>query len=94
MKATWHGHVLAESDRTIELAGYHYFPRESVRMEFLQRAPKTDADHRCPHGVQFFHLSDGTHSSARAAWAYEAPRASHAVVAHWIGFWNEVQLER
>jgi uncharacterized protein (DUF427 family) len=41
MKATWHGHLIAESDQTIELGGYQYFPPTSVRMEFLQRASKT-----------------------------------------------------
>jgi len=93
MKATWHGHVIAESDQTIELGGYQYFPPASVRREFLQAAPKTEADNRCPHSVQFFNLSDGTHSSERAAWAYEAPRSSHARIARWIGFWNDVQLQ-
>jgi uncharacterized protein (DUF427 family) len=88
MKAMWLGQLIAGSDRTIELDGYHYFPPESVRKEFLRSAPKTEADHRCPHSVQFFNLSDGTHSSERAAWAYEAPRASYAHVAHWIGFWK------
>jgi len=94
MKATWNGHVIAESDQTIELDGYQYFPPASVRMEFLQAAPKTEADQRCPHSVQFFNLSDGSHSSERAAWAYQAPRSSYARVAHWVGFWNDVQLQR
>jgi uncharacterized protein (DUF427 family) len=94
MKATWQGQVIAESDQTIELGGYHYFPPASVRMEFLQSAPKTELDHRCPHGVQFFNLTDGSHRSERAAWAYEALRASYAHVAHWIGFWNDVELRR
>ena len=94
MKATWQGHVIAESDQTIELDGYQYFPPPSVRMEFLLAAAKTDADQRCPHSVQFFNLSDGTHRSERAAWAYEAPRPSYAHVAHWIGFWNDVELQR
>jgi uncharacterized protein (DUF427 family) len=44
MKATWHGHVMAESDQTIGLDGYQYFPPASVRMEFLQAAPKIGAD--------------------------------------------------
>jgi uncharacterized protein (DUF427 family) len=94
MKATWHGHVIAESEETIELDGYRYFPPASVRMEFLQVAPKTEADHRCPHGVQFFTLADGTHRSERGAWAYQAPRASYAHVAHWVGFWDDVELQR
>ena len=92
MKATWHGRVIAESDQTVELAGYRYFPPASVRMEFLKAAPRTAADDRCPHGVQFFDLADGNHRSERAAWAYQAPRASYAHVAHWVGFWNDVEL--
>jgi len=93
MRATWRGHLIAESDRTTERDGYRYFPPVSVRREFLQPARKTEADLRCPHGVQFFDLSDGTHVSERAAWAYEAPQASYAPIAHWIGFWNDVQLQ-
>jgi len=34
------------------------------------------------------------HCSERAAWAYAAPRASYAHVAHWVGFWNDVELQR
>ena len=94
MKAMWHGQVIAESDRTIELDGNHYFAPATVRMEFLQSAPKTEGDYRCPHSVRFFNLSDGTHCSERAAWAYAAPRASYAHVAHWVGFWNDVELQR
>ena len=41
MKAIWHGQVIAESDRTLEVDGYRYFPRESVRMDLLHVAPKT-----------------------------------------------------
>ena len=93
MKAMWRGHLIAHSDKTIELEGYQYFPPASVRKEFLQASPKTAADRRCPHGVQFFDISDGSHSSSRAAWAYEAPRSSHTAIAHWIGFWNEVELQ-
>ena len=33
MKAIWRGQVIAESDRTLEVGGYRYFPRETVRME-------------------------------------------------------------
>jgi uncharacterized protein (DUF427 family) len=92
MKAQWHDQVIAESDQSIELDGYYYFPPTAVRMELLKPAPKTAADHRCPHGVQFFNVSDGVHTSERAAWSYEAPRPSYAHVDHWVGFWNEVEV--
>jgi uncharacterized protein (DUF427 family) len=44
MKAIWRGRVIAESERTLEVDGYRYFPRDSVRMELLQAAPETPDD--------------------------------------------------
>ena len=41
MKAIWRGRVIAESDRTLDVGGYTYFPREAVRMDLLLATPKT-----------------------------------------------------
>jgi uncharacterized protein (DUF427 family) len=92
MKAIWRGQVIAESDRVREVGGYVYFPRESVRMELLERAPKTASDLACPHGVQFYHLAQVDERSERAAWSYEAPRAAMQSVDHWVGFWEDVEI--
>ena len=92
MKAIWRGQVVAESDRTLEVGGYQYFPRETVRMDLLQRAPKTQKDLACPHGVQFYDVVKDGARSERAAWSYEAPRASMEQVNHWIGFWEDVGI--
>ncbi len=93
MKATWRGQAIAESDRTLEVGGYRYFPRETVRMDLLRLAPKTASDLECPHGVQFYDVVEGATRSKRAAWSYEAPRASMKQVDHWIGFWEDVDIE-
>ena len=53
MKAVVDGHVVAESDDLVETGGYQYFPPSAVRMEWLQKAPKTASDLECPHVVQF-----------------------------------------
>ena len=92
MKAIWRGQVIAESDRTIEVDGYRYFPRDSVRMELLRAAPVTADDRACPHGVRFYDVAQGDACSERAAWSYEAPRAAMKQVEHLIGFWNDVEL--
>ncbi len=42
--ATWHGKTIAESDRTLEVGGYIYFPRDTVRMDLLKSTPKTAND--------------------------------------------------
>ena len=44
MKATWRGQVVADSDRTLEVDGYVYFPRDTVRMELLRASPQTPDD--------------------------------------------------
>jgi uncharacterized protein (DUF427 family) len=93
MKAIWQGQVIAESDRTTDVGGYTYFPRESVRMDLLEVSPKTASDLECPHGVQFYDVVDNAGRSDRAAWSYEAPRSSMKSVDHWMGFWNEVEVQ-
>ena len=92
MKATWRGQVIAQSDRTLEVGGYRYFPRDTVRMDLLRPAPKTPHDLECPHGVQFYDVVSDSASSTRAAWSYEAPRESIKQVDHWIGFWEDVEV--
>jgi uncharacterized protein (DUF427 family) len=93
MKAIWRGQVIADSGRTLEVGGYRYFPRETVRMDLLRATPKTEDDLDCPHGVQFYDVGEGAARSERAAWSYEAPRASMKQVDHWIGFWEDVEIE-
>lgn len=92
MKAVWQGQVIADSDRTLEVGGYRYFPRDSVRMNLLRIAPKSASDLECPHGVQFYDVVEGNTRSARAAWSYEAPQARMKPIDHWIGFWEDVEV--
>jgi uncharacterized protein (DUF427 family) len=92
MKAIWRGQVIAKSDRTIEVDGYQYFPRETVRMDLLRATPKTKSDLACPHGVQFYDVALDATRSERAAWSYEAPRAAMKQVDRWIGFWEDVEI--
>jgi uncharacterized protein (DUF427 family) len=93
MKAIWRGQVIAQSDRALEVNGYRYFPRETVRMDLLRSSPRTESDLACPHGVQFYDVVGDGAPSRRAAWSYEAPRPSMQRVDHWIGFWEDVEIE-
>jgi uncharacterized protein (DUF427 family) len=92
MKAVWRGQVIAQSDRILDVGGYTYFPREAVRMDLLHATPKTQSDLACPHGVQFYDVAQDAARSERAAWSYEAPRATMSQVDHWIGFWKDVEI--
>ena len=92
MKALLNGKVIAESDDTVECGGYQYFPSSAVRTEWLKKAPKTDSDRACPHGVQFYDVGKDGACSARSAWSYEAPQPRMQQVDHWIGFWEDVEI--
>jgi uncharacterized protein (DUF427 family) len=92
MKAVLKGRVLAESDEVVECGGYHYFPPSSVRVEWLQKAPQTESDRACPHGVQFYDVVIDGARHPRAAWSYEAPRPAMKQVAHRFGFWQDVEV--
>ncbi|MBI4565526.1 MAG: hypothetical protein HY716_12600 [Planctomycetes bacterium] len=35
----------------------------------------------------------GDARSERAAWSYEAPNAPLSHIAHWIGFWRDVEVK-
>lgn len=93
MRAILDGHIVAASDDIIEHGGYCYFPRASVRMEWLEQAPKTASDRKCPHGVQFYDIVIDGVRHPRAAWSYEAPQPRLRQVDHRLGFWEDVKVE-
>lgn len=92
MKATLDGHVIAESTDIVEVGGYQYFPDATVRLDWLEKAPKTASDLECPHGVQFYDVVIDGERHKRAAWSYEAPQPRMAQVAHRFGFWEDVKV--
>ena len=92
MKASVDGHIVAQSDDIVACAGYQYFPRAAVRMDWLEKAEKTANDLKCPHGVQFYDVVVGGRRHQRAAWSYEAPRPEMAKVAGRFGFWEDVEV--
>jgi len=93
MRATVDGHVVAQSNDTVECQGYQYFPRAAVRMDWLQKAAKTENDRACPHGVQFYDVVVDGKRHPRAAWSYEAPQPKMQQVADRFGFWEDVEVK-
>ena len=92
MKAILGVRTIADSDDIIEQGGYQYFPRSVVQMEWLHKAEKTDSDHACPHGVQFYDLVIDGVRHPRVAWSYEAPRPEMQHISGRVGFWEDVKV--
>jgi uncharacterized protein (DUF427 family) len=93
MQAIVDGEVIAHSDDIVECQGYQYFPRSAVRIDRLEKAEKTQDDHACPHGVQFYDVIVGGKRHPRAAWSYEAPQPKMHQVADRFGFWQDVEVK-
>lgn len=92
MKATLNGHTLADSNDIVETGGYAYFPATATRLDLLHKAPKTESDLACPHGVQFYDAEVEGKRYERAAWSYERPQPKMQAVGGRFGFWKDVRV--
>ena len=91
MKATWNGVVVAESDDTVLVEGNHYFPRASVKAEYLIESQTKST---CPwKGVASYHsLSVDGQVNDNAAWYYPEPSPAAAEIKDYIAFWRGVAV--
>jgi uncharacterized protein (DUF427 family) len=92
MKAILKDHQIAASDDIVSVGGYEYFPPASVRREWLEKAPKTEHDLECPHGVQFYDVVINGERHVRNAWSYESPQPKMEPVRDRFGFWEDVEV--
>ena len=91
MKAIWNGQVLAESDDTVVVEGNHYFPADSLDMQFFTPSSHTSV---CPwKGTASYYavVVDG-HENPDAAWYYETPSAAAAEIKDRVAFWHGVSV--
>ncbi len=91
MKALWNNQVIAESDNTIVVENNHYFPKESVKPEFL----KDSATHTtCPWKglASYYTLEVNGQQNKDAAWYYPQPKDAAAQIKDYIAFWKGVKV--
>ena len=92
MKAVLDRHVIADSHDVVENSGYQYFPASAVRLDWVEKSPKTAKDLECPHGVQFYDVVVDGERHPRNAWVYESPQPSKAATGQRFGFWKDVKV--
>lgn len=92
VKAIWHGQVIAESDKTEEVEGNHYFPPDSVKKEFLK---ESETHTTCPWKgeASYFHIEVDGEINEDAAWYYPDPSDAASQIKGYIAFWNGVEIE-
>ena len=92
-KAIWKGAVIAESEKTVELEGNHYFPPQSLHREYLKPSRTTS---QCPWKgtAHYFDVEVSGERNADAAWYYPEPSAAAQQIKDHVAFWRGVQIER
>ncbi|MFO7977289.1 MAG: DUF427 domain-containing protein [Bacteroidales bacterium] len=92
MKALWNDKIIAESQDTKVVEGNHYFPPESVKMEYLK---KNDEITTSPWkgDAHFFDLEIDGQIIASAAWYYPEPKQEVSQIKNHIAFWKGVEVK-
>ena len=91
MKAIWNGQVIAESDDTVVVEGNHYFPTDSLEMQFFTPSSHTS---RCPWKgtANYYSINAGGAINEDAAWYYPEPKEKASQIKDRIAFWKGVEV--
>lgn len=90
-KAVWNNQVIAESDATEIVEGNHYFPKESVREEFLRPSDMHTTCH-WKGEASYYSLEVDGQRNPDAAWTYSAPKEAAANIKDYVAFWRGVTV--
>ena len=92
MKAIWSGRILAESDDTVVVENNHYFPADSINLEFFQ-----ESDHQtfCPWkgSAHYYDILVGGECNENAAWYYPETKEAADNIKGRIAFWHGVEVD-
>lgn len=90
-KAVWNNQVIAESDHTEMVEGNHYFPKDSVKSEYLR---PTDTHTTCPWKgeASYYSLEVDGQTNTDAVWTYPQPKDAAANITDHFAFWRGVTI--
>lgn len=92
MKAIWNNQVIAESDKTVIVEKNHYFPPDSVKMEYLK---KSGNQYTCPwKGIcDYYDIVVDGEVNKDAAWSYPESTPAAQKIKGYFGFWRGVEVK-
>jgi len=92
MKAIWNDQVIAESDKTVEVENNHYFPEDSIKMEFVV---DSDLHSTCPWKgeAKYKSIKVGDEVNIDAVWYYPEPKEAAKEIKGHYAFWKGVKIE-
>ncbi len=91
MKASWNGTTIAESENTVVVDGNHYFPQDSLNMDYFQPSTHTTVCGWKGTASYFDVVVDGQ-TNQQAAWCYVEPKPEAANIKGHVAFWKGVEV--
>jgi uncharacterized protein (DUF427 family) len=91
MKAIWNGETIAESDDTLVIEGNHYFPKDSIKKEYIQ---SSNTNTFCPwKGTAcYYTLKVNGKENKDAVWYYPEPSEMAKGIKERVAFWKGVEV--
>lgn len=91
MKAVWNNTVVAESDDTVVVENNHYFPSESLRMEYFEPSSKTSV---CgwKGTANYYSITVDGQTNIDAAWHYPEAKPGADNIRGRVAFWKGVTV--
>jgi len=91
MKAIWNETVIAESNDTVVVENNHYFPPESVNMEYLKNSSTHSV---CPWKgeASYYDIVADAQVNKDAAWYYPQPKKPAEEIKNYVAFWRGVEI--
>jgi uncharacterized protein (DUF427 family) len=92
MKAIWNNQIIAESEKTLQIEGNHYFPAEAINKEFFN---PSDTHTTCPwKGVaSYYHIEVDGKINKDAAWFYPDTKPAAREIKNHVAFWRGVEVK-
>ncbi|QCX38326.1 DUF427 domain-containing protein [Aureibaculum algae] len=91
MKAIFNNSIIAESNNTIELEGNHYFPLESLNIQYFK---ESSHESTCPWKglASYYDIEVNGKVSKDAGWYYKTPSEAAKQIKNHVAFWKDVNV--
>ena len=91
MKAIWNNVVIAESDKPVFVYKHHYFPPESLKMEYFRKSKNI---YHCPDRgyADYYDVVVDGKENPDSAWVYPHPYPQAQNIKGLFAFWRGVSV--
>ncbi|MFA7325630.1 MAG: DUF427 domain-containing protein [Candidatus Kapaibacterium sp.] len=91
MRAKWNDIIIAESDNTQIVEGNHYFPRNTIKMEYFDES-RTHTTCVWKGEASYFDINVNGQLNKDAAWYYPEPKDAAKNIKNMVAFWKGVEI--